>query len=113
MDTDTEPTSTHILPASFSLFSLIAEEDKSALSPPTAFCEAPTVQRIHFSTPHPAPPSLPPPPTPLPPGGIDGLLLTVHTAACSCSDQGQPNIGRKQEEHRGGEERGMIVPGVL
>lgn len=32
LDTDTEPTSTHILPASSSLFSLIAEEDKSALS---------------------------------------------------------------------------------
>lgn len=67
MDTDTEPTSTHILPASFSLFSLIAEEDKSALSLPTAFSEAPTVQRIPVSTPHPAPPSLPPPPTPPPP----------------------------------------------
>lgn len=47
-----------------------------------------------------------PPNPPHPPRGIDGLLLTVHTAACSCSDQGQPNVGRKQEEHRGGEERG-------
>lgn len=54
----------------------------------------PPTQRHHLSH-HPQPP--------LPPGGIDGLLLTVHTAACSCSDQGQPNIGRKQEEHRGGE----------
>ncbi|CAB1431079.1 unnamed protein product [Pleuronectes platessa] len=52
---------------------------------------------------HPPPSATISPTTPRPLGGIDGLLLTVHTAARSCSDQGQPNIGRKREEHRGGQ----------
>lgn len=88
-----------------------------SLSLPSAFCKAPTVQRIPPTprppTLHTPPPSLPPPSTPFPPGGIDGLLLTVHSAACSCSDRGQPNVGRKQEESRGWAKRVMTVPGVL
>lgn len=96
--------------------SLALQEDKSAvslsLSLPSGFCKDPTVQRTpppsiqrHHLSHHPLPPS--------PPGGIDGLLLTLHTAACSCSDWGQPNVRRKQEESRGWSKRVMTVPGVL
>ncbi|KAK7892185.1 hypothetical protein WMY93_024148 [Mugilogobius chulae] len=70
--------------------------------------ESPRVLPLQQRSASPSPPPIHPPSTatisptaPSPPGAIDGLLLTVHTAARSCSDRGQPDrptIGLTREE---------------